>query len=53
MYRTITLSVVLCGCETWSVSLREVNRLSVFENGMPRRIFGQEGRGNEGMEKTT
>ena len=31
--RTIILVAVLCGCETWSVSLREEHRLRVFENG--------------------
>jgi hypothetical protein len=40
MYRTITLPVVLCGCETWSLSLREEHRLRVFENGVLKRIFG-------------
>jgi hypothetical protein len=32
--------VVLYGCETWSLTLREEHRLRVFENRMPRRIFG-------------
>jgi hypothetical protein len=34
------LSVVLYGCETWSLTLREEHRLSVFENRMLRGIFG-------------
>jgi hypothetical protein len=34
------VSVVLYGCETWSLSLREEHRLRVFENRVPRRIFG-------------
>jgi hypothetical protein len=34
------LPVVLYGCETWSVILREEHRLRVFENKMLRRIFG-------------
>jgi hypothetical protein len=34
------LHVVLYGCETWSLSLREERRLSVFENRVLRRIFG-------------
>jgi hypothetical protein len=38
--KTITLSVVLYGCETWSVTLREKRRLRVFENKVLRRIFG-------------
>ena len=40
IYRPIILSVVLCGCETWSLTLREEHRLRVFENRMLRRIFG-------------
>jgi hypothetical protein len=40
IYRTIILSVVLYGCETWSVSLKERDRLRVFENRALRRIFG-------------
>ena len=38
-YRTIILSVVLYGCETWSLTLREERRLRVFENRVLRRIF--------------
>jgi hypothetical protein len=34
------LAVVLYGCETWSVTLREQHRLGVFENRVLRRIFG-------------
>jgi hypothetical protein len=40
MYRTIILPVVLYGCETWSLKLREERRLRVFENRVLRRIFG-------------
>jgi hypothetical protein len=32
--------VVLYGCETWSLTLREEHRLRVFENIVLRRIFG-------------
>jgi hypothetical protein len=32
--------VVLYGCETWSLKLREEHRLKVFENRVLRRIFG-------------
>ena len=53
IYRTIILAVVLHGCETWSFTLREERRLRVFENRALRRIFGLEGRGNRGAEKTT
>jgi hypothetical protein len=38
--RTIILPVVLYGCETWSLTLREECRLRVFENRVLRRIFG-------------
>jgi hypothetical protein len=34
------LPVVLYGCETWSLTLREEHRLRVFENRVWRRIFG-------------
>ena len=40
IYRTIILSVVLYGCETWSLTLREERKLRVFENMVLRRIFG-------------
>jgi hypothetical protein len=39
MYRTIILPVVLYGCETWLLTLREECRLRVFENRV-LRIFG-------------
>jgi hypothetical protein len=38
--KTLILPVVLYGCETWSLTLREEQRLSVFENRVLRRIFG-------------
>jgi hypothetical protein len=40
IYRTIILFVILYGCETWSLTLREEHRLRVFENRVLRRIFG-------------
>jgi len=39
IYRTIILPIVLSGCETWSVTLREKRRLRVFENKVLRIIF--------------
>jgi hypothetical protein len=36
----IILPVVLYGCETWSLTLREEHKLRVFENRVLRRIFG-------------
>jgi len=40
IYRTIILPVVLYGCETWSLTLREERRLRVSENRVLRRVFG-------------
>jgi hypothetical protein len=40
IYKTIILPVVLYGCKTWSLILREEHRLRVFENKVLRRIFG-------------
>jgi hypothetical protein len=40
IYKTIILPVVLYGCETWSLMLREEHRLRVFESRMLRRMFG-------------
>jgi hypothetical protein len=39
-HRTVTLPVVLYGCETWSLNLREERRLRVYENRVLMRIFG-------------
>jgi hypothetical protein len=39
IYKTSILPVVLYGCETWSLTLREEHRLRVFENRVLRRIF--------------
>jgi hypothetical protein len=40
IYRSIILPVVLCGCETWSLTLMEERRLRVFEKRVLREIFG-------------
>ena len=40
IYRTVVLPVAECGCEIWSLTLREERRLRVFENGVLRRMFG-------------
>ena len=42
-YKTIILPVVLYGCETLSLTLREEHRLRVFENKVLRKIFGAKG----------
>jgi hypothetical protein len=43
LYKTIILPVVLYGCETWSLTLREVNRLRVFENRVLREYLDVRG----------
>ncbi|KAJ4444568.1 hypothetical protein ANN_06363 [Periplaneta americana] len=40
IYKTVILPVVLYGCKTWTLTLREEHRLRVFENKVPRKIFG-------------
>jgi hypothetical protein len=40
IYKTIIVPVVLYGCETWSVTLREEHRLRVFGNRVLRGLFG-------------
>jgi uncharacterized membrane protein len=40
IYKTIILPVVVYGCETWYLTLREEHRLRVFESRVLRKIFG-------------
>ena len=40
IYKTVILPVILYGCETWTLTLREEKRLRVFENKVLRKIFG-------------
>jgi hypothetical protein len=40
VYSSIIPPVVLYGCDTWSLTLREEHRLRAFENSVLRRIFG-------------
>jgi hypothetical protein len=40
IYKAVILPVVLYGCETWSLTLREEHRLRVFQNRELREIFG-------------
>jgi hypothetical protein len=35
-----TMTVVLYGCETWSLMLREEHKVRLFENRVFRRVFG-------------
>jgi len=52
IYRTIILPIVLCGCETWSLTLKEEHRLRVLENKVLRRILGPRRDEVTGVEKT-
>ena len=40
IYRTVILPVVLYGCDTWSLTLREEHKLRVFENRVLRKMSG-------------
>jgi hypothetical protein len=40
LFKSVILSVVLCGCEIWCLPLREEHRLRVSENRVLRTIFG-------------
>jgi hypothetical protein len=40
IYKTINLPVILYGCDTWSLTVKEEHKLRVFENRVLRRIFG-------------
>ena len=51
IYRTIILPVVLYGCETWSLTLRDEHRLRVFENRVLRGIFGPKREGVTGERR--
>jgi hypothetical protein len=43
IYKPVNWPVVLCGCETWSLTIREANRLRVLENSVLRSISGAKG----------
>jgi hypothetical protein len=34
------LPLVLCGCDTWFLTLREEHRLKMFENRVLKKVFG-------------
>jgi hypothetical protein len=49
---TIILPVVVYGCETWSLTIREEHKLRVFGNRVLKRIFGpKEGWSDGRVEK--
>ena len=41
LYIELILPIVLYGCETWSLTLREERRLRMFENRVLRKTFGR------------
>jgi hypothetical protein len=47
IHKTLILPVVLYGCETWSLTLREEHSLRFFENSVMRKICGPK-RGEDG-----
>jgi hypothetical protein len=51
IYKAVILPVVLYGCKTWSISLREEHRLRVSENTVLRMIFGSEGEEDRSWRK--
>jgi hypothetical protein len=51
IHKTVILPVVLYGCETWSLTLREEHRLRVFENRVLRRIFEPKREADESWRK--
>jgi hypothetical protein len=52
IYKTIILPVVLYGCETWSLTLREEHRPRVIEDRVLRRLFRPNGDEVTGEWKT-
>jgi hypothetical protein len=44
IYKTIILPMILYGCETWSLTLKEEHRLRLFENRvLSREYLSKEG----------
>jgi hypothetical protein len=50
IHKTMTLSMVLYGCETWSLTLRQEKRLR--EQGAEENIWTEERRSDKKLEKT-
>ena len=53
IHRSTILPLVLCGCGTWWLTLKEECGLRVSENTVLRRIFGPKRDEVTGVEKTT
>jgi hypothetical protein len=51
IYKTVILPIVLYGCGTWSLALREECRLRVYENRVLRKIFGPKREEDESWRK--
>jgi hypothetical protein len=51
IYKTVILPVVLYGCETWCLTLREKHKLRVVENRVLRKIFGPKREGDGSWRK--
>jgi hypothetical protein len=51
--RSITLPVAVYEFETWSLTLREKYRVTVFKNMVLRRTFGPKRDVLKGVQKTT
>jgi hypothetical protein len=52
-YKTIILPVMLYGCETWSLTMREERRVRFLKVGCFGDYVSLRGRGDRGVEKTT
>jgi hypothetical protein len=50
IYKIVILPVVLYGCKTWSLPLRDEHRLKVFENSVEEDIWTHKG-GRQIVEK--
>ncbi|KDR21913.1 hypothetical protein L798_00464, partial [Zootermopsis nevadensis] len=51
IYKSVILPVVLCCCETWSLTLWEEHRLMVFKNRVLRRTSGPKREGDGSWRK--
>jgi hypothetical protein len=52
-YRTVILPVVLYGCEAWPFTIREKQRLIVFNTRVLRKLLELRERDKRGVEETT
>jgi hypothetical protein len=52
VYRSLMLLIILYGCETWSLTVREGHRLRVLENMVLRKHFDLLGRNQRMLDIT-